>query len=79
MIRQDEMAPTRSRRRSFYYSFYGADTTAKLGYPVGKWSRRYVMVNGTDDARILASGAMGQGNISCRKSDHGGVFNACYY
>ncbi|KIM65938.1 hypothetical protein SCLCIDRAFT_1211945 [Scleroderma citrinum Foug A] len=42
MIRQDEMAPTRSRRRSFYYSFYGADTTAKLGYPVeflqvGRW------------------------------------------
>ncbi|KAF9220958.1 hypothetical protein BS17DRAFT_786268 [Gyrodon lividus] len=42
MIRQDEMAPTRSRRRSYYYSIYGADTTGKLSYPlefvpVGKW------------------------------------------
>ncbi|KIJ64454.1 hypothetical protein HYDPIDRAFT_175437 [Hydnomerulius pinastri MD-312] len=42
MIRQDEMAPTRSRRRSYYYNIYGADTTGKLNYPleflqVGKW------------------------------------------
>ncbi|KAF8840739.1 hypothetical protein BDN67DRAFT_968036 [Paxillus ammoniavirescens] len=42
MIRQDEMAPTRSRRRSYYYSIYGADTTGKLNYPlefvpVGRW------------------------------------------
>ncbi|KAF9242591.1 hypothetical protein BU15DRAFT_86781 [Melanogaster broomeanus] len=42
MIRQDEMAPTRSRRRSYYYSIYGADTTGKLNYPpeflpIGKW------------------------------------------
>jgi hypothetical protein len=36
MIRQDEMAPTRSRRRSYYYSIYGADTTGKLNYPLGK-------------------------------------------
>lgn len=35
MIRQDEMAPTRSRRRSFYFSYFGSDTTGKLGYPTG--------------------------------------------
>ncbi|KAH7885344.1 hypothetical protein F5I97DRAFT_1884682 [Phlebopus sp. FC_14] len=42
MIRQDEMAPARSRRRTYYYSIYGADTTGKLHYPiesqaVGRW------------------------------------------
>jgi len=35
MIRQDEMAPTRSRRRSLYFSYFGPDTTGKLGYPTG--------------------------------------------
>ncbi|OJA08806.1 hypothetical protein AZE42_01301 [Rhizopogon vesiculosus] len=42
MIRQDEMAPTRSRRRSLYFSYFGPDTNGKLGYPldsvpVGRW------------------------------------------
>ncbi|KAG9315906.1 hypothetical protein JVU11DRAFT_3556 [Chiua virens] len=42
MIRQDEMAPTRSRRRSYYYSIYGADVNGKLDFPadslaVGRW------------------------------------------
>ena len=35
MIRQDEMAPTRSRRRSYYYSIYGADVNGKLDFPAG--------------------------------------------
>lgn len=35
MIRQDEMAPTRSRRRTVYFSYFGPDTTGKLGYPLG--------------------------------------------
>ncbi|KAI6151368.1 hypothetical protein EDD17DRAFT_1780239 [Pisolithus thermaeus] len=42
MIRQDEMTPTRSRRRSYYYNMYNNDVQAKLNYPldfvqVGKW------------------------------------------
>ncbi|KAI5986146.1 hypothetical protein EDD15DRAFT_2389952 [Pisolithus albus] len=43
MIRQDEMTPIRSRRRSYYYSsMYNHDAQAKLNYPsdfvqVGRW------------------------------------------
>lgn len=37
MIRQDEMAPTRSRRRSYYYSIYGADVNGKLDFPIGEY------------------------------------------
>ncbi|KAI6044807.1 hypothetical protein EDC04DRAFT_2932465 [Pisolithus marmoratus] len=43
MIRQDEMAPIRSRRRSYFY-MYNNDIQAKLNYPaeflqVGRWVR----------------------------------------
>ncbi|KAF8133652.1 hypothetical protein EV363DRAFT_927496 [Boletus edulis] len=46
MIRQDEMAPTRSRRRSYYYSIYGADVNGKLDFPieclpVGRWAKEH--------------------------------------
>jgi hypothetical protein len=34
MIRQDELPPTRSRRRS-YYATYGPDVHGKLNYPSG--------------------------------------------
>lgn len=34
MIRQDELPPTRSRRRS-YYNVYGPDVHGKLNYPAG--------------------------------------------
>lgn len=42
MIRQDEMTPIRSRRRSYYYNIYNNDVQAKLNYPpeflqVGQW------------------------------------------
>lgn len=37
MIRQDEMAPTRSRRRSYYYSIYSADANGKLDFPLGEY------------------------------------------
>ncbi|KIN93376.1 hypothetical protein M404DRAFT_948149 [Pisolithus tinctorius Marx 270] len=42
MIRQDEMAPIRARRRSYYYNMYNSEVQAKLGYPaeflqVGRW------------------------------------------
>lgn len=45
MIRQDEMAPTRSRRRSYYYSIYGADVNGKLDFPIGKRSRAPLRVD----------------------------------
>ncbi|KAF8555227.1 hypothetical protein OG21DRAFT_928362 [Imleria badia] len=46
MIRQDEMAPTRSRRRSYYYSIYGIDVNGKLDFPiesvpVGRWVKEH--------------------------------------
>ncbi|KAN0087454.1 hypothetical protein V8E55_006075 [Tylopilus felleus] len=46
MIRQDEMAPARSRRRSYYYSIYGADVNGKLDFPieslpVGRWAKEH--------------------------------------
>lgn len=30
------MAPARSRRRSYYYSIYGADVNGKLDFPIGE-------------------------------------------
>lgn len=47
MIRQDEMAPTRSRRRSYYYSIYGIDVNGKLDFPIGEYrhlTRRTVLM-----------------------------------
>ncbi|KAG1785964.1 uncharacterized protein HD556DRAFT_1434905 [Suillus plorans] len=58
MIRQDEMAPTRSRRRSFYFSYFGSDTTGKLGYPtdfipVGRWVKERYPVRSAMAATFL--------------------------
>lgn len=58
MIRQDEMAPTRSRRRSLYFSYFGPDTTGKLGYPidfiqVGRWVKERYPVRSAMAATFL--------------------------
>jgi hypothetical protein len=41
MIKQDELAPHRSRRRIFYYPA-SAEASGKLGYPIGM----FVLISG---------------------------------
>lgn len=53
MIRQDEMAPARSRRRTVYFSYFGPDTTGKLGYPLGNDSCTYVTTENHNAPQIL--------------------------
>ncbi|KAL4073230.1 hypothetical protein V8B97DRAFT_2023022 [Scleroderma yunnanense] len=67
MIRQDEMAPTRSRRRSYYYGLYGADTTGKLGYPidfvqVGRWVKETYPANSPIIAVFLTHAIINNNN-----------------
>jgi hypothetical protein len=52
MIRQDEMAPARSRRRSIYFNYYGSDTTGKLGYPQGDDPCAYAITDIHNAAQI---------------------------
>lgn len=55
MIRQDEMTPIRSRRRSYYYNMYNHDVQAKLNYPVEFWQvGRWVKDTYPSDSPIMA-------------------------
>lgn len=55
MIRQDEMTPIRSRRRSYYYNMYNHDVQAKLNYPVEFWQvGKWVKDTYPPDSPIMA-------------------------
>ncbi|KAG6336050.1 hypothetical protein ID866_3023 [Astraeus odoratus] len=67
MIRQDEMSPTRSRRRSYYYNMYSADTTGKLTYPadflqVGRWVQETYLVSSPLMALFLTHAVVNNNN-----------------